>query len=205
MRKRLSLLALFLWTQTAFAQADVEAVRRFATAYMPANPQPVEVHPTANGTTPGGRYQVFAAVRGDVKNGQGEVLTLVVDPQAGTVNAGFALGIASFFTGAGAIGLTVGAIIFGASNAGGEIAWSLWVTKFAPAERVAEYMSVHTFFTGIRGIFAPILAFQLTQTLDIGAIALVCAGFIMLASLILVPEIGGQKGAAHTAGRNTGA
>ncbi|GBC80357.1 hypothetical protein EG19_00515 [Thermoanaerobaculum aquaticum] len=93
MRKRLSLLALFLWTQTAFAQADVEAVRRFATAYMPANPQPVEVHPTANGTTPGGRYQVFAAVRGDVKNGQGEVLTLVVDPQAGTVNAGFALGL----------------------------------------------------------------------------------------------------------------
>ena len=112
------------------------------------------------------------------------------------LNAGFALGIASFFTGAGAVGLTVGAIIFGAANAGGEIAWNLWVTKFAPAERVAEYMSVHTFFTGLRGIAAPILAFQLAQTLDIGIIALVCAGFIMLASLILVPEIGLQRRSA---------
>ena len=113
------------------------------------------------------------------------------------LNAGFALGIASFFTGASAVGLATGAIIFGAANAGGEIAWSLWVTKFAPAERVAEYMSVHTFFTGIRGILAPILAFQLTQTLDIGAIALVCAGFIMLASLILAPEIGLRRRSAQ--------
>lgn len=109
------------------------------------------------------------------------------------LNIGFALGIASFFTGSSALGLALGAAIFGASNAGGEIAWSLWVTKFAPGERVAEYMSVHTFFTGVRGILAPILAFQLTQTLDIGAIALVCAAFIILASLILVPEIKGRQ------------
>lgn len=109
------------------------------------------------------------------------------------LNIGFALGIASFFTGATTLGLVVGSIIFGASNAGGEIAWNLWVTKFAPEDRVAEYMSVHTFFTGVRGIFAPILAFQLTQTLDIGGIALVCAVFIILASLILVPEIKGQR------------
>jgi MFS family permease len=109
------------------------------------------------------------------------------------LNVGFALGIASFFTGSSTTGLVLGAVIFGASNAGGEIAWSLWVTKFTPEDRVAEYMSVHTFFTGIRGIFAPILAFQLTQTLDIASIALVCAGLILLASLILVPEIKGQR------------
>ncbi|GIV83755.1 MAG: hypothetical protein KatS3mg052_0762 [Candidatus Roseilinea sp.] len=108
------------------------------------------------------------------------------------LNVGFALGIASFFTGGGAFGLAAGAAIFGASNAGGEIAWSLWVTKFAPADRVAEYMSVHTFFTGVRGIAAPILAFQLTQTLDIGAIALMCTALILFASLILVPEMKGR-------------
>ncbi len=108
------------------------------------------------------------------------------------LNVGFALGIASFFTGVGAFGLAAGAAIFGASNAGGEIAWSLWVTKFAPGDRVAEYMSVHTFFTGVRGIAAPILAFQLTQTLDIGAIALMCAALILVASLILVPEMKGR-------------
>lgn len=108
------------------------------------------------------------------------------------LNVGFAIGIASFFTGSGTFGLAAGAAIFGASNAGGEIAWSLWVTKFAPEDRVAEYMSVHTFFTGVRGIAAPILAFQLTQTLDIGAIALICAGLILVASLILVPEMRGR-------------
>jgi hypothetical protein len=49
-------------------------------------------------------------------------------------------------------------------------------------------MSVHTFFTGVRGIAAPLVAFQLTQHLPIGQIALICAGLIGLASLILVPE-----------------
>ena len=45
-----------------------------------------------------------------------------------------------------------GAIIFGISYGGGDVAWSLWVTKFAPPERVADYMSIHTFLTGARGI-----------------------------------------------------
>jgi MFS family permease len=109
------------------------------------------------------------------------------------LNIGFALGIAAFFTGSSTWGLVLGSLIFGASNAGGEIAWNLWVTKFSPPDRVAEYMSVHTFFTGLRGIIAPILAFQLAQTMSIGGIALVCAAFILLASLILVPEVIGQR------------
>ncbi|NDF01570.1 MAG: hypothetical protein EB034_25395, partial [Verrucomicrobia bacterium] len=50
--------------------------------------------------------------------------------------------------------MALGAVIFGVSNAGGDVAWSLWVTKFAPPERVADYMSVHTFFTGVRGVAA---------------------------------------------------
>jgi hypothetical protein len=104
------------------------------------------------------------------------------------LNAGFAFSILSFFTSTSAAGLTLGAVIFGAATAGGEIVWNLWVTKFAPPARVAEYMSVHTFFTGVRGIAAPLVAFQLTQHLPIGQIALICAGLIGLASLILVPE-----------------
>jgi MFS family permease len=109
------------------------------------------------------------------------------------LNVGFALGIAAFFTGNSTLGLVVGAAIFGIANAGGEVAWNLWVTKFAPHDLVAEYMSVHTFFTGVRGIAAPFLAFQLTQTLDIAGIAVVCALLILLASLILIPEIRGEK------------
>lgn len=109
------------------------------------------------------------------------------------LNVGFALGIAAFFTGNSTLGLVLGATIFGISNAGGEVAWNLWVTKFAPHDRVAEYMSIHTFFTGVRGIAAPFIAFQLAQALDISGIAVVCALLILFASLILIPEARGER------------
>jgi len=109
-------------------------------------------------------------------------------PMRIVLNTGFALGILSFFTGTSPAGLTLGAVIFGASVAGGEIVWNLWVTKFAPPERVAEYMSIHTFLTGVRGVLAPIVAFQLTQQMPINQIGMICAGLIGLASLVLVPE-----------------
>ena len=76
-----------------------------------------------------------------------------------SLNVGFALGIASFFTSDSIPGLVGSAIIFGISVAGGDVAWSLWVTKIAPPGRVADYMSVHTFFTGIRALVAPIVGF----------------------------------------------
>lgn len=105
------------------------------------------------------------------------------------LNAGFALGIASFFTGTSTFGLVLGSVLVGAAAAGGELAWNLWVTKIAPPERVADYMSIHTFLTGVRGVIAPTLSFQLTQTLPIGALAAVAAGMIALASALLVPEM----------------
>ncbi|MBC8003745.1 MAG: hypothetical protein H7X97_14260, partial [Opitutaceae bacterium] len=44
-----------------------------------------------------------------------------------TLNVGFALGILTFFTSNTMAGLITGAVIFGISNAGGDVAWSLWV------------------------------------------------------------------------------
>ena len=52
------------------------------------------------------------------------------------------------------------------SGAGADVAWSLWVTKFAPPERVADYMSVHTFFTGVRGFLAPVTASKMACILS---------------------------------------
>jgi hypothetical protein len=106
-----------------------------------------------------------------------------------TLNLGFALGILAFFTSDSLTGLILGAAIFGMSSAGGDVAWSLWVTKFAPAEHVADYMSVHTFFTGIRGLLAPIVAFQLIQVVSIWMLGWVAAGLICLATILLLPEI----------------
>jgi len=105
------------------------------------------------------------------------------------LNVGFALGMLSFFGGNHALWLILGAIIYGISNAGGDVAWSLWVTKFAPAERVADYMSVHVCFTGLRGILAPIVAFQLAARWSVSSISWLGAGMIIVATLILIPEI----------------
>src|SRR5436190_11589013 len=71
------------------------------------------------------------------------------------LNTGIMLGIVSFFTGAGTTGLYLGAVLFGISIAGADVAWSLWVTKVAPPGLSGEYMTVHTFLTGVRGVIAP--------------------------------------------------
>ncbi len=106
-----------------------------------------------------------------------------------TLNCGFAIGILTFFVSQSFTGLIIGAIIFGISNAGGDVAWSLWVTKFAPPGRVADYMSVHTFFTGVRGVLAPAVGFVLIQHYSVGLLAVFSALLIVAATLLLLPEI----------------
>ena len=104
------------------------------------------------------------------------------------LNTGFMLGILSFFTGGGTAGLVVGAVLFGISNAGADVAWSLWVTKFAPPGLTTDYMAVHTFLTGLRGVVAPFAAFHLAVHAGIGPTAVVMAVMILAASLVLVRE-----------------
>lgn len=106
-----------------------------------------------------------------------------------TLNLGFALGAISFFVGGDIFWLVVAAILFGISNAGADVAWSLWVTKFAPPERVADYMSVHTFFTGVRGVLAPMIAFYFIAGLPVNYVGWICAGLILIGTSLLVPEI----------------
>jgi MFS family permease len=107
-----------------------------------------------------------------------------------TLNIGFATGILSFFLSHTLSGMVIGAIIFGISNAGGDVAWSLWVTKIAPPERVADYMSGHTFLTGIRGLLAPLCAFYLAaHEVPLGLLAGASTVLIFIATLLLIPEM----------------
>jgi MFS family permease len=106
-----------------------------------------------------------------------------------TLNLGFAIGILTFFLSGSFEGLVAGAIVYGISNAGGDVAWSLWVTKFAAPERVADYMSVHTFLTGVRGALAPMIAFYSINHLSLGTLAFISTALIIVGSLLLVPEI----------------
>jgi len=81
------------------------------------------------------------------------------------------------------------AVLFGISNAGGDVAWSLWVTKFAPPARVADYMSVHTFLTGVRGVAAPVCAFHFASPDSLERMVLISSGLILTATALLIPEI----------------
>ena len=116
-----------------------------------------------------------------------------------TLNLGFALGAISFFVGGDMFWLVVAAILFGISNAGADVAWSLWVTKFAPPERVADYMSVHTFFTGVRGVLAPLAAFFLIASLPLSYAGWICAALIAIGTSLLIPEIKSGKSARPAA------
>jgi MFS family permease len=106
-----------------------------------------------------------------------------------TLNFGFMLGTLTFFFGDSFESFLLGAIIFGISNAGGDVAWSLWVTKIAPTDRVADYMAVHTLMTGIRGVLAPLFSFHLLAFVSLQTIGWINAGMIILATLMLLPEL----------------
>jgi MFS family permease len=116
-----------------------------------------------------------------------------------TLNIGFALGTLTFFLSETLTGLVTAAVIYGISAAGGDVAWSLWVTKFAPPERVADYMSVHTFLTGVRGVLAPVVAFAVVAHLSLAGLAVASAGLIGVATVLLLPELKFGRRAQPTA------
>ena len=103
------------------------------------------------------------------------------------LNVSFMIGIVSFFMTSSWISLALAALIFGFSTSGGDVAWSLWVTKFAPEDRVPDYMAVHTFFTGVRGLIAPFAAFTLLEVLSIQSLSLLAAALIISATVMLFP------------------
>jgi MFS family permease len=83
--------------------------------------------------------------------------------------------------------LWIAAALFGMALAGGNIAWNLWVTKFAPPERASEYMSVHTFMTGVRGVIGPFIGFWAIAHIAPLSTALVAAGLVAVSTLLLEP------------------
>ena len=103
------------------------------------------------------------------------------------LNGVFLLAILTFFSTGHLLVLGVGAGLFGFAVAGSNIAWNLWVTKFAPPDRTSDYMSVHTFLTGIRGVAAPFVGFWLIERFSSMAAALSAAVLIALSMILLGP------------------
>lgn len=111
------------------------------------------------------------------------------------VNVLFAAYVAAFFTGTSSVGLYAGSAILGVAAAGGDLMWSLWVTKFAPPDRTADYMGLHTFFTGVRSFLAPLVGFAIVGQVSLSWIAVGAAVLMLLASSILVPEMRAERSA----------
>lgn len=105
------------------------------------------------------------------------------------INLFFIAGILVFFFAPNYFWLCAGMALHGMGKAGGNVIWSLWVTKFAPAESVGEYMSVHTFMTGLRGIFTAFIAFPLILWIGPFGVGMLGAGLMLLSSLWLIPEV----------------
>ena len=101
------------------------------------------------------------------------------------VNVAIMLSIALFFSTREVWVMALGAATLGVAMGGANISWSLWVTKFAPPDRTAAYMSVHTFTTGIRGIASPFLGFYLIGSIGAMETGVVGCGLILV-SIILV-------------------
>ncbi len=105
------------------------------------------------------------------------------------INASIATSIILFFIVAQDWSIALAALLNGISMSGASIAWSLWVTKLAKPEDVADYMSVHTFLTGLRGIAAPFIAFYAILAFDMKSMACAAIALIAIASLMHIPEI----------------
>jgi MFS family permease len=103
-----------------------------------------------------------------------------------SINIVFMLSIVFFFQ-QSLPSQVLGAVMLGLGRGGGLVAWNLWVTKYAPPDRTADYMSVHTFLTGTRGIVAPLLAYALLEPLSLITVTHVSLALITLASLLLLP------------------
>lgn len=102
-----------------------------------------------------------------------------------SLNVVFAAACICFYAGGSSWWWTGAMALFGIASAGGNVTWSLWVTKLAPKHAVAEYMCVHTFFTGIRGLIAPFLAFAMVDAISFPVIGVLCGLAILSASAFI--------------------
>jgi hypothetical protein len=50
-------------------------------------------------------------------------------------------------------------------------------------------MSVHTFFTGLRGVVAPLTGFQLAKSMPLTSLGYVSLVLIFFGTVLLIPEI----------------
>lgn len=104
-----------------------------------------------------------------------------------TLNLVFTLSIVLFFFTDNLWVMGAGCALLGTAFGGGGILWTLYVTKIAPPDRVASYMSVHSFLTGFRMALAPFIGYAVMGISHPAAAAWLALLLIGCSTLIFLP------------------
>ena len=98
----------------------------------------------------------------------------------------FLLGLFLFFQSKSLPLLCLASALIGTGVGGGTMVWTLWVTKVAPKGSESTYMSLHLFFTGMRGLPAPFLGYWILTNLGPSAVSWGSAILITLGCLVFI-------------------
>ncbi len=114
-----------------------------------------------------------------------------------TLNFVFSASIIAFFFTDKLWIIGIGCALLGTAFGGGGILWTLYVTKIAPPDKVASYMSVHGLLTGVRMALAPFIGYSVvhyTHPTFAAWIALVIIAASIIIFLPLRPLIDAKAG-----------
>lgn len=103
------------------------------------------------------------------------------------INIILLIALVAFFWGRTLPWLCFSAVMEGMVLAGGSIAWALWVTHVAPERHTAEYMAVHQFFTGVRGVLGAILGIRLASAYGLQPVAWGAVSLVVASILLMLP------------------
>lgn len=95
----------------------------------------------------------------------------------------FGLGI--FFLTTNIYIIILGVVLMNICLSGSPYIWHLWVTKIAPEGKSSDFMAVHTFLTGIRGLIGPFLAMWFIQKNSISTMSIISVALIFTSIIIL--------------------
>jgi len=110
-----------------------------------------------------------------------------------SINLFFLFGLFLYFQTQNLTLLNFAAALIGTASGGGTMAWTLWVTKVAPKGAESSYMSVHSFFTGVRGVFAPFLGYWIIANLGPAQVSWTSASLIILSCLVFLMLASNQR------------
>ncbi len=103
------------------------------------------------------------------------------------LNMVFAGSICMFFFTSNLWIIGIGCALLGTAFGGGGILWTLYVTKVAPPEKVASYMSVHSLLTGVRMAAAPFIGYGVVHYTHPSFAAWIALVLIAISILIFLP------------------